>query len=138
MNLIQTCFAFMEGVIDPPSSMTRLTPGTIAEQASIGEVWSLGMPPAACIFLTPKDDLLWLGKIAVAPRLRGQGLARRMVEHAARRARALGCTGLALQARIELTANHKAFRAMGFSEVARSAHPGYDRPTSITFQRVLV
>ena len=42
---------------------------------------------------------------------------------------------LELQTRVELTENHATFRALGFVEVARTAHPGYDRPTSITFRR---
>jgi hypothetical protein len=44
---------------------------------------------------------------------------------------------LELQTRVELEENHAAFRAMGFAEAGRTAHPGYDRPTSITFRKDL-
>jgi hypothetical protein len=44
-----------------------------------------------------------------------------------------------IAARVELTENHETFRAMGFTvETGRTAHPGYDRPTSITFRRALL
>ena len=44
---------------------------------------------------------------------------------------------LELQTRVELGANHAAFQRLGFVEVGRTAHDGYDRPTSITFRKSL-
>lgn len=80
LALIRAAFAYMDGVIDPPSSMHRLTEGDIARQAREGEVWVLGTPPVACMFLTVKDDWLYLGKLAVASDQRGKGHARRLVD----------------------------------------------------------
>ncbi|MGL4238097.1 GNAT family N-acetyltransferase [Tabrizicola sp.] len=135
LRLIQTEFAYMDGRIDPPSSMLHLTPEGIAAQAQSGEVWAIGHPPAACVFLTSKPHALYIGKLAVASSHRGQGLARTLVTLAATRACVLDLPALELQTRIELTENHATFRALGFTETARTAHPGYDRPTSITFRR---
>ncbi|NCQ24841.1 MAG: N-acetyltransferase [Rhodobacteraceae bacterium CG17_big_fil_post_rev_8_21_14_2_50_63_15] len=137
LALIRRCFASMEGRIDPPSSMHRLTPRAIAQQCRDGEVWVLGRPPIACMFLTPRPDCLYLGKLAVDARWRGQGLARLLVEHAERRARALGLRAVKLQTRVELVENHAAFAKMGFVRTGESAHPGYDRPTSITLRRAV-
>jgi hypothetical protein len=50
-------------------------------------------------------------------------------------ARQLGRVGLELQARVELTENHAAFERLGFVRTGTWSHPGYDRPTSITFRR---
>lgn len=135
LRLIQDAFAFMDSRIDPPSSMHALTAETIAAQARSGEVWAIGSPPVACVFLTPKPDALYIGKLAVAASHRHQGLARSLIDLAETRARALDLPALELQTRIELTENHATFRALGFSETARTAHPGYDRPTSVTFRR---
>ncbi len=66
LALIRAEFSGMEGRIDPPSSMHRLTAETIAEQATKAEVWVIGTPPRACVFLTPKADALYIGKLAVA------------------------------------------------------------------------
>ena len=137
LTLIQDSFAYMEGRIDPPSSMHRLTPGDIATQAQTGEVWVIGQPPVACVFLTRKPQALYIGKLAVARSHRGQGLARALVDMAESRARALHLPALELQTRVELTENHATFRALGFTETARTAHEGFDRPTSITFRRPL-
>ena len=136
LRLLQASFAFMEGRIDPPSSLRDLTPEALTRQAQVGEIWVIGAP-VACVFLTPKSGVLYVGKLAVASAHRGQGLARRLMDVAEARARDMGLQALELQVRVELVENQAAFRAMGFVEVARTAHPGYDRPTSITYQRAV-
>ena len=133
LDLLQLAFAGMEGRIDPPSSLHRLTPGDVAT----AEVWTLGDPPRACVFLTPHETVLHVGKLAVHPDHQGQGLARRLMDHAATRAEALGLPALELQTRVELVENHATFRALGFVQAGETAHPGFTRPTSITFRRRL-
>ena len=49
-----------------------------------------------------------------------------------------GKRAIELQTRIELSANHAAFARLGFDETERTAHEGYDRPTSITMRKVLL
>ncbi|MEQ9125696.1 MAG: GNAT family N-acetyltransferase [Alphaproteobacteria bacterium] len=139
LALIRRCFAHMEGRIDPPSSMHRLTAAAIREQAAAGEVWQVmdGGAPIACVFLTPRPDCLYLGKLAVDSAWRGRGLARRLVETAAARAREFGLPALELQTRIELVENRRTFAAMGFDRTGETAHPGYDRPTSVTMRRAV-
>jgi ribosomal protein S18 acetylase RimI-like enzyme len=137
LALIRAAFADMEGRIDPPSSMHALTVEGLAAQAETAEVWAIGHPPAACVILTPKPQTLYIGKLAVAAEHRRHGHARALIALAETRARALGLPALELQTRVELTENHAAFRALGFTETGRSAHPGYSRPTSITFRRAV-
>lgn len=139
MRLIQTNFAYMEGRIDPPSSMHRLTADEIARRAEQGEIWVIeeDAHPIACIFLTPRNGALYIGKLTVATSHRGRGLARRLVETAQARAEALGLRLLELQSRIELVENHAAFASMGFELTGETAHPGFDRPTSLTFRKQL-
>lgn len=135
LSLIQSEFAYMQGRIDPPSSMQRLNLAALATQSETGEIWTLGTPPLACVFLTRKADALYIGKLAVRADQRGRGLARRLITQAEARARALGLRWCELETRVELVENHASFRAMGFVETARKAHAGFDRPTSITFRK---
>jgi ribosomal protein S18 acetylase RimI-like enzyme len=137
LALIRDSFAFMDGVIDPPSSMHGLTLADLDRQAATAEVWATGDPPVACVVLTPRADALHVGKLAVAASQRGRGHARALVDLAATRARIRRLPALELQVRIELAANQAAFARMGFVETARTAHPGYDRPTSLTFRRAV-
>ena len=135
LTLMRDCFAYMEGRIDPPSSLGKVTQASLQETASEAEIWCIGAPPVACMVLTPKPDVLYLGKLCVAPPHQRLGLARHLIDHASARARALDLPMLELQTRVELVNNHATFRAPGFTEYARTAHAGYDRPTSITMRK---
>jgi predicted N-acetyltransferase YhbS len=139
LNLIREAFSYMDGIVDPPSSVHHLTAEGLAEQARRGEVWLVEDPPApvGSIFLTPKPGRLYIGKLAVAKALRGQGLGRQLLELAETRARALGHTTIELESRVELVGNHAVFARFGYLKTAETAHPGYDRTTSFTFQKRL-
>lgn len=139
LKLVQSAFAYMEGRIDPPSSMHRLTTEVIAKQAETGEVWMIEdqETPVACVFLTRKPHALYIGKLAVALTHRNRGLARQLLENAAIRAQELGFDRLELETRIELIENHELFARLGFVRTGINAHTGYARPTSITMQKNL-
>lgn len=136
LELIRREFAYMDGMVDPPSSVRLLTVDDLA--SGPGETWVIGTPPIACVVMTPKSNVLYVGKLAVSETERGRGLARQLLYQADVRAAELGLPQIELQVRVELTANHRAFAALGFVEIARTPHPGYDRPTSITFRRAVM
>ena len=137
LTLLQRSFAFMEGRIDPPSSLGRMGLNELQKDARENEVWVLREPGAvlACMILTRKADHVYLGKLAVAAGHRGRGLSRQMIEAASKRARELALPRLQLQTRVELSENIAAFARMGFLETGRTAHAGYHRPTSVTMER---
>ncbi len=132
LALIARAFAGMEGRIDPPSSLHRLTPQGLATS---GEVWVLGKPAVACMVLKPVEGALYLGKLAVEPVLQGRGLGRLMVARAEDRAREMGLARLELETRVELSENHRFYLGLGFAEVGRSAHEGFERPTSARYSK---
>lgn len=137
MALLQEAFAFMEGRIDPPSSLARMHAADLACAAKTGValIAEAGPRPVGCLFARIAGDSLALTKIAVAEGWRGQGLARRLIAAAEAEARARGLDALSLQSRVELMESHAAFARLGFKMVGSSAHPGYGRPTSLTFRR---
>jgi phosphinothricin acetyltransferase len=137
LRLIQTSFAYMTGRIDPPSSMHQLTVSALAQMAKDSSVLALGDPVAACLVAKPLPHALYLGKIAIASDLRGRGVLRALLGRSEELARSLSLSRLELQVRIELVENQKIFGICGFVETARNAHPGYDRATEITMQKLL-
>jgi predicted N-acetyltransferase YhbS len=137
-DLIARAFAGMEGRIDPPSSLHRLTALDIARQAIEGEVWVIGMPAVACVFLTRLPHALYLGKLAVDPAHHRKGHGRALIGLAEDRARQLGLPALELSTRIELVENHATFKALGFVPTASTAHAGFDRPTTLVFTKTLL
>jgi len=139
LDLILTSFASMEGRIEPPSSALGLTPASLSAKAKseIGFLAKLDERLAGCVFLAERADHFYLGKLAVAPGLQGKGVGRLLLGAAEDYARHAGKPLIELQARIELTENHAAFERLGFVETARTAHAGFDRPTSITMRKSL-
>jgi len=139
LELIQNSFAYMDGVIDPPSSAHVLTVENLQTKArdELGFAAFLGDRLAGCVFIKEKDDHFYLGKLAVALSFEGQGIGRRMMEEAEQQAVARGKPELELQTRIELTRNHAVFEKLGFRKIAETAHPGFDRTTSITMRKII-
>jgi len=139
LGLILSSFAFMNGVIDPPSSALRLTHASLAEKA-VKETCFIAIKDGrlvGCVFVAERPDAFYVGKLAVDPAEQGKGIGRRLMITAEQLARRLNKSALELETRVELTGNHAAFTRMGFVEAARTAHAGYDRPTSITFRKSL-
>lgn len=139
LALLRGSFAYMDGRIDPPSSLHAFDAKKLAAKAAEEDVVLAFVDGqlAGCLFAAPRGEALYLGKIAVKPGLQGRGIARRMVEFAEAGARARGFTALELQARIELTENHRTFQALGFVKTGEGRHPGYDRSTDVNFRKAL-
>ena len=139
LAVIRASFAYMDGVIDPPSSAHRLTVQTLAAKAAseTGFLALAGDAIVGCVFIAERPDHFYLGKLAVLPASQGRGAGRRLMQAAEQHAVRAGKPVIELQTRVELTDNHRAFRALGFVETGRTAHPGFDHPTSVTMRKRL-
>lgn len=135
LALLHLTFAYMEGRIDPPSSLHQLSVSDIAAHADKHQVWVVGDPIIACMFLTLKTQTLYLGKLAIHPDHRGQGIARKLISIAEDQTRLLGLDIIELQTRIEITENQETFMRLGFQKTEEGRHPGFDRTTEVTMQR---
>ena len=139
LHLIQSAFAYMDGHIDPPSSMHALTEEILAQKA-MDEVCFLahdGDQIMGCVFCDPREDSLYVGKLAVEPSHQGKGIGRALVTHAEAEARRRGLCALELQSRVELHGNHAAFQKLGFTKSGETAHKGYEHATSVTMRKPL-
>jgi predicted N-acetyltransferase YhbS len=139
LSLINRSFAYMDGVVDPPSSVHRLTAEALRGKAEeeTGFLATSEGRIVGCVFVVEREHDCYIGKLAVGLEVQGQGIGKKLVGAVEDFAMARGKAALELQTRIELTANHAAFARLGFRETARTAHVGYDRPTSLTMRKVL-
>ncbi|PST26882.1 N-acetyltransferase [Mesorhizobium plurifarium] len=139
LSLIRASFAYMDGRIDPPSSAHWLTAASLSRKArdEIAFAAVAGREILGCIFCRPEAECLYIGKLAVAPDFQRKGIGRMLMAAAEETARNLGLPALRLQTRVELAGNKATFAAWGFAETARTAHPGFTRPTSIEMRKVL-
>ena len=135
--LILDAFACMGPLINPPSSALRLTPQSIQANAENGALllaYSAG-DLVGCVFARPKNDALYISKLAVRQSsLQRAGIGRKLMEAARGEAHLLGIGMLELETRTELTENHATFARMGFVKTAETAHEGFDRATSIVMR----
>ncbi|MCQ1573840.1 GNAT family N-acetyltransferase [Neorhizobium galegae] len=140
LALILSSFAYMDGIIDPPSSAHRLTLASLARKAR-DEIAFAAIENgriAGCIFCRPEPGFLYIGKLAIAPASQGKGIGRRLLSVAEGIAREKGLPALRLETRIELTTNHATFARWGFARTAENSHPGFTRITSIEMQKRLI
>lgn len=140
LKVILSAFAYMEGVVDPPSSTTRLTPQVLQDKSGseIAYVALEGDRIVGCVFLRPEPpETLYVGKLAVLPDAQGKGIGARLLIVAERTARAEGLCALRLEVRVELTRNQNYFADFGFVRTAENRHPGFDRTTSFEMRKLL-
>ena len=76
------------------------------------------------MFLTKKEDCLYLGKLAVSQPHRKKGLAHCLIKHADIRAEAQGYKELKLHTRVELTENQRFFIRLGYVKTAKTRRGG--------------
>jgi predicted N-acetyltransferase YhbS len=139
LALIMRAFAYMDCVIDPPSSAHLLTVDNLKAKAG-QEMGLLALKDGrvvGCVFVLERTDDFYVGKLAVEPDFQGQGIGKQLMQAVENLVRGRNKVAIELQTRIELDGNHAAFARLGFREIERTAHQGYDRPTSITMRKVL-
>jgi GNAT superfamily N-acetyltransferase len=137
LALVRDSFAYMDSRIDPPSSLKKMGIEEFRAKAD-EEILILAEEDKTiigCAFAALRDDCVYVGKVAVAQSARGKGVARAMFAAAENLARKHQRQFLELQTRVELAENHATFAALGFQKLSESAHPGYNRPTSITMRK---
>ncbi|MFI4999613.1 MAG: GNAT family N-acetyltransferase [Reyranellales bacterium] len=137
---IAAAFEQYRGKLKPESGAFRETADGIAAELakeSSAIIAERNGKIVGCVMVTMLEGDLYLGRLSVLPEARGTGLARRLVAAVEDQARRRGLPGVRLGVRVVLTDNQKLFNSMGYAEISREAHPGFDHPTSINMRKAL-
>ena len=108
IQVLHEAFRYMEGRIDPPSSLETMGIEAIKKKAQ-DEVLIVAQDDGklvGCAFAALRDDCVYLSKVAVALTSRRQGITRSMLKAAEEIAEQRGKPFLELQTRVELIENH--------------------------------
>ena len=138
---IAAAFAQYRGKLVPESSAFRETPEVIARQLREGAgafIAERQVKAVGCVMIEPMDGDLYFGRLSVLPEARGTGLAKHLIAAVEAEARRRGLPGVRLGVRIALPANQQLFNSLGYREISREAHPGFDHPTSINMRKNVV
>lgn len=135
--LIRHAFATQGVATDPPPSALRESADSVRANLTTdggAGAW-VADALAACVLWQVQPRGLYLGRLAVHPDHRGQGIARALVARVEVEARAKGLPRLLLSTRLMLAGNQRLFAACGFRETAQHAHPGYAHTTFVDMEK---
>ncbi|MEI7872129.1 MAG: GNAT family N-acetyltransferase [Alphaproteobacteria bacterium] len=137
---IAAAFTQYRGKLVPESSAFRETAAAIVDQLANGSgaiVAERNGTMIGCVMTELLEGDLYFGRLAVLPEARGLGLAGRLIAAVEDEARRRGLPGVRLGVRIALPDNQRLFQSLGYREISREAHPGFDHPTSINMRKTL-
>jgi len=138
---IAAAFEQYRGRLVPESGAFHETAAAIAAELGKGTgavVAERNGEMLGCVLMEDMEGDLYFGRLAVRPAARGLGIARKLIEAVEVEARRRGLAGVRLGVRIVLTGNQRLFNSLGYREISREAHPGFDHPTSINMRKVLL
>jgi GNAT superfamily N-acetyltransferase len=129
--VVAAAFAQYEGVLDPPSGALAESDASLGEKIRAGGAWQCRHDDTivGCAFVTPRADHLYLGRLAVVPAWRGQGIADLLLARVERQARELGLPSVQMGVRLALPRLLAWYAARGYELLEERAHPGYTTPT---------
>ncbi|MBZ0295773.1 MAG: GNAT family N-acetyltransferase [Anaerolineae bacterium] len=139
LSLILNAFEEYRGVLNPPSGAHRETLDTIRTKIIEGGgfIAYVDDTAAGCVLYEPETDALYLGRLAVLPDFRKQGVAHALVEAVETRARELNLSKVTLGVRAQLPGNRAFFEHLGFQFVATGSHDGHSEPTFTKLEKPL-
>jgi ribosomal protein S18 acetylase RimI-like enzyme len=137
---IAAAFEQYRGKLDPESGAFRETADGIAAELARDSGAILAErngKVVGCVMLKLLEGDLYFGRLSVLPEARGLGISKRLVEAIEDEARRRDLRGVRLGVRVVLTDNQALFKSLGYEEISREAHEGFDYPTSINMRKSL-
>jgi len=130
-QVTKAAYAEYRGFLDPPSG---------ADKESLEAVESALHQGGAALALVdgiavgavryePRDQSLYVGRLAVLPSHRRRGIGRALMATAEERAQRMGLSRIILGVRVQLPQNRAFYESLGYRADGHGSHPGYERAT---------
>ncbi|MEQ8814713.1 MAG: GNAT family N-acetyltransferase [Thalassobaculum sp.] len=135
---IHGAFAEYEGKLAPPSAAMKETVDSLARRLAAGALFvaeDADGTVIGAVCAERKGEAIYLDRLAVPPAARGRGVAAALVAAVEAFAAETGAASVTLGVRLALADNIGMFERLGYVETARTAHPGFDRPTSASMAK---
>ncbi len=136
LSIIHSAFQEYVGRIDPPTSAPDDTLDKIHANLDHGRalVAVIDQHPIGCVFYQRMTDHLYLYRLAVLPKCRRHGVARKLIADVESIAFELGLP-VRLGVRVALPSNRAYYERMGYRVVEERTHPGYSSPTWVMLEK---
>ncbi len=144
LRVLQSAFAYQGGQVNPPSSVTRMTEEDVENDAKNGDLIvaeTLEGEIVGCLFTKEDEDdkgpFFYLFHVAVLESHQGKGVGNRLLDLAETLAQSKSLDRVQIMSRVELKPVHAYFMNQGFKLIGTFNHDGFDRPTSLRFEKRL-
>ena len=91
-----------------------------------------------CVVAEDRRAEFYVGRLAVRPDCRRQGIANRLLAAVEAHARGSGARRLTLNVRLVLSGNIRLFEGAGYRIIGQGSHPGFAVPTYHIMQKDLI
>ncbi|RKG92959.1 GNAT family N-acetyltransferase [Corallococcus terminator] len=138
-RVLREAFEEYRGRLDPPSSAHDKTEAVVTRELRDGGAFVVEADglPQGCVFFHPKEDHVYLDRLAVLPAFRGRGLSLQLMRAVEARTRELGHTRVRLSVRLALTSHHAWYASQGYAFHSHGTHAGYASPTFLVLEKAL-
>ena len=130
-QVTKAAYAEYRGFLDPPSGVAKETREAV--ERSLGEggavLASIDGIAVGAVRYEPRDQSLYVGRLAVLPSHRRRGIGRALMATAEERAQRMGLSRIILGVRVQVPQNRAFYESLGYRADGHSSHPGYERTT---------
>lgn len=143
LAITRAAFEQFRGQLDPPSgalteTLERLVESAFQPDHGVTLAFVEGVPAGALRWsIPPQRDYLYVGRVAVLPAYRRQGIASALMCWADAHARALGLPAVQFGVRLQAPENIRFYQRLGYQIVEYAQHAGYDHPTFVWMRKNL-
>jgi ribosomal protein S18 acetylase RimI-like enzyme len=124
-RIMLDAFAEFRGTLEPPSSALDETVEDTRRAIDAGgaAIARVDEEAVGSVRFLPRDDYLYVGRLAVLPAYRGRGIAAALMAFMEEQTRLLGLPEMRVEVRLSLPGNVAFFRRLGFRTVSEQPHP---------------
>ncbi len=143
LAITRAAFDQFRNQLDPPSGALDETLEELIESAFQPDhgatlAFVRGVPTGALRWsVQAQRAYLYIGRVAVLPAYRRQGVASALMGWAERHARALGLPAVQFGVRLHTPENIRFYQGLGYDVVEYAQHSGYDQPTFAWMRKAL-
>lgn len=129
--IMRAAYAEYANRLDPPSGVHKETEESVAAKlarggAAIAEIDGVA---AGSVIYEPRDEFMYLGRLAVLPEKRKLGLGRLLTSYVEDQARSADLPRVEMGVRAAIPQNVAYYQRLGYTILYEGRHAGYDHTT---------